>query len=167
MASDALPNVADDMAIGISYELRLDDDRLLDQATDDDPLFYLHGRGNIIGGLEDALSGMAVGAETDVVVAPEDGYGELDPDAFRLVPYDAFPADMQVAEGLEVELNDPDQPGQVYAVVSELREDGVLMDLNHPLAGQTLHFHVKVVAVRPATATELDHGHIHGPGHAH
>jgi FKBP-type peptidyl-prolyl cis-trans isomerase SlyD len=167
MASDVTPSVADDMAVGIAYELRLDDEQLLDQAPDGDPLFYLHGRGNIIEGLEDALTGMKVGAETDVVLAPTDGYGEVDEDAFRLVPRDAFPADMQVAEGLEVELNDPDEPGQVYAIVSELREDGVLMDLNHPLAGETLHFHVKVVAVRPATATELEHGHIHGPGHAH
>jgi FKBP-type peptidyl-prolyl cis-trans isomerase SlyD len=167
MASDELPYVADDMAVGIAYELRLDDDQLLDKAPEDDPLFYLHGRDNIIEGLEDALSGMEVGAEKDVKVAPADGYGEPDAEAFRLVPYDAFPADMQVAEGLEVELNDPDQPGQVYAVVSELRDDGVLMDLNHPLAGQTLHFHVKVVAVRPATSTELEHGHVHGPGHEH
>jgi FKBP-type peptidyl-prolyl cis-trans isomerase SlyD len=167
MAFEALPIVADDMAVGISYELRLDDDRLLDQAPEDDPLFYLHGRGNIIGGLEDALTGMKVGAETDVVLAPADGYGELDEDAFRLVSYDSFPADMEVAEGLEVELDDPDEEGHFYAVVSELREDGVLMDLNHPLAGQALHFHVKVVAVRPATATELQHGHVHSPGHAH
>lgn len=167
MASDGLPNVADDMAVGISYELRLDDNRLLDEAPDDDPLYYLHGHRNIIGGLEDALTGMAVGEETDVILAPADGYGHMDPDAFRLIPYDAFPAEMEVAEGLEVELNDPEQPGQVAAVVSELRDDGVLMDLNHPLAGETLHFHVKVVAVRPATDNELDHGHIHGPGHAH
>lgn len=167
MESGASEYVADNMAVGIAYELRLDDNRLLDQAPEDDPLFYLHGQGNIIEGLEDALSGMEVGAETDVVVAPADGYGDVDPDAYRLVPYDAFPADMQVAEGLEVELNDPDQSGRIYAVVSELHEDEVLMDLNHPLAGETLHFHVKIVSVRPATETELDHGHIHGPGHTH
>lgn len=152
--------VKDDMVVGLDYTLRLDDGEVLDTSANKKPLEFLQGRGQIVHGLEQALNGMAVGDAKSVVVAPADGYGEADPDAFETVPYDVFPPELELAEGMR--LNMRDQEGQVFtAFVEELGSDGVVLDFNHPLAGETLHFDVKIASLRPATQEELAHGHAH------
>ncbi len=159
--------VADGVVVSLDYTLRLDSDEVVDASGDQGPLVFLQGVGQIIPGLERELAGMVVGDEKSVSVAPADAYGELNPDAFESVPRDLFPADMELAEGVELHLQDQDG-GIAAAFVSEVHPDSVLLDFNHPLAGETLNFDVKVAALRPATQEELAHGHAHGPhGHGH
>ena len=159
--------VADGLVVSLAYTLRLDDGEEIDSAASDDPLVYLHGAGNIIPGLEDALSGMKIGDVRSVSVSPVDAYGDIDEDAFELVPYDAFPADVDLEEGMGLSMVDNNTGQQMYAYISELRDDGALLDLNHPLAGETLHFTVEIVGLRRATTDEIAHGHAHTADHTH
>jgi len=166
--TEAKLTVADDLVVSLDYTLRLDDGEVIDTSTTDDgePLEFLHGRGQIIPGLEQSLVGMAIGDEKDVVVTPADGYGEEDPEAFQEVPLDVFPPDMTLEPGMGLGMRD--SSGQALnAYVVEVRPEGVLLDFNHPLAGETLYFSVKIAGLRPATEEELAHDHVHSPGHDH
>jgi FKBP-type peptidyl-prolyl cis-trans isomerase SlyD len=153
--------VADGLVVGLDYTLRLDDGETVDSSADEEPLEFLQGQGQIIPGLEQALYGMAVDDQKKVVVAPAEGYGEEDPDAFELVDRDVFPADLDLRPGAGLRMRDESGRSMV-AYVAEVRPDEVLLDFNHPLAGETLHFEVKIAALRPATSEELEHGHAHG-----
>ena len=159
--------VADDMVVQLDYTLTLSNGEIYDSSDETGPLEYIQGQGLIISGLEEALYGMAVGDEKDVVVTPDVGYGEYDPEAVQTLPRDVFPAEMELEPGMPIDLYDEDADEEIEAFIAEVDDDGVVVDFNHPLAGETLNFHVKVVAVRPATDEELDHGHGHGNGHAH
>jgi FKBP-type peptidyl-prolyl cis-trans isomerase SlyD len=153
--------VADEMVVSLDYILRLDDGQVIDSSDGREAFQFLQGRGQIISGLEKALYGMAVGEEKDVEVAPAEGYGETDPDAYQRVPQDIFPSDMGLTEGMELHLKD--QSGRaIEAYVVEISPEGVLLDFNHPLAGETLYFHVKVTDLRPGSSEEIAHGHVHG-----
>lgn len=158
------PNtVQNGLVISINYTLKLDDGEIVDESAGE-PLVYLHGADNIIPGLEQALTGLAVGDRKAVTVSPDDGYGEYEDDAVETIPRAAFPADVELEEGLVLAVRD--DSGQVYeAVVAEFDDNEVVLDFNHPLAGENLHFEVEIVDVREATAEELDHGHPHLEGH--
>ena len=170
MAKDSLDQdmaVADGLVVSLAYTLRLDDGEEIDSATSDVPLVYLHGAQNIIPGLEQALTGLKIGDTRSVSVEPGDAYGEMDPDAFELVPYDAFPGDVDLEEGMGLRMVDSGTGQQMDAYISELRDDGVVLDMNHPLAGETLHFDVEIVGLRRATPDEIAHGHAHNADHTH
>ena len=154
--------VANDHVVLIEYTLTLDDGELYDSSAETGPLEYLHGHDQIIAGLEAALEGMQVGEKKSVVVTPEFGYGEYDPEAVELVPHDTLPADMELELGMAVGLYDEENDQEIEAFVVEIGADGILLDMNHPLAGETLHFEVEVLGVRGATAEEIAHGHAHG-----
>jgi FKBP-type peptidyl-prolyl cis-trans isomerase SlyD len=152
--------VADGMVVSLDYTLRLDDGQVVDSSNGREALQFLQGQGQIIPGLEQALYGMGVGEEKEVEVAPGDGYGETDPDAYQMVPHNLFPPDMELNEGMGLRMRDESgQPLEAY--VADVSPDGVLLDFNHPLAGETLYFHVKIADLRPGTSEELDHGHVH------
>ncbi|MCA9868112.1 MAG: peptidylprolyl isomerase [Anaerolineales bacterium] len=159
--------VADGLVVSLAYTLRLDDGEEIDSAAADDPLVYLHGAQNIIPGLEQALTGLKVGDARTVSVNAIDAYGDVDTDAFELVPYDAFPADVDLEEGMGLRMVDESTGRQVDAYISELTDDGALLDMNHPLAGETLHFDVEIVGLRRATSDEIAHGHAHNADHTH
>ena len=164
--TDAKLTVTDGLMVGLDYTLRLDDGEIIDSSSGQEQLKFLQGRGQIIPGLEQALYGMAVEDEKDVVVAPADGYGEQDPDAFELVARDVFPPDLDLKPGLGLRMRD--DSGQALEVhVAEVRPEDVVLDFNHPLAGETLYFHVKIAALRAATSEELAHGHIHEADDGH
>ncbi len=159
--------VADGMVVSLDYVLTLSDGEEIDSSRGQEPLVYLHGQGQIIPGLEKELLGMAVGDGKTVSVLPAEGYGDVDEDAIQLVPHNVFPDDLNLAAGLQVRMQ-TEEGHPLTAQVAEIRDDGVLLDFNHPLAGETLHFEVKIAALRPATSEELAHGHVHGPhGHHH
>jgi FKBP-type peptidyl-prolyl cis-trans isomerase SlyD len=161
--------VTDDVVVSLEYTLWLDEGgEVVDSSENEEPLEFIQGHGEIVPGLEQALYGMSVGDEKRVVVQPEDGYGELDPDAFQLLPRDAFPRDVELEPGMSLELQD-DSGDVMLAFVAEIRKDSILLDFNHPLAGEILHFKVKVVGLRPATPEELEHDHVHfgTDGHDH
>ncbi len=158
-------NVADDMVVSITYALEVNGE-LLDRADETDPMLFLQGHGNIIPGLEDALYGMEVGDAKEVTVAPADAYGELDPDSRDEIPLEVLPDDYEPVIGDALRLRDTESEEVFEVFVSEVTDDVVVVDFNHPLAGETLTFQVQIVGLRPATAEELAHGHVHD-GHAH
>lgn len=157
--------VTDGMVVSLDYTVRLDDGQVVDSTQEQDALEFLQGAGQIIPGLEQALYGMGVGEEKEVELAPAEGYGDKNPEAFQEVPKDIFPDDMTLTPGTGLQLRD--QSGKVVvAYVAEVRPETVVLDLNHPLAGETLHFEVKISDLRPATSEEVAHGHAHDAGHA-
>jgi len=163
MSKDSVQN---GVVVSMEYSLQVDGETI-DSSQGQDPLEFLTGHGNIISGLEREMIGMKVGESKDVVIAPKDGYGEYDDEAYLDVPQDQFPGDMNIKEGLELTVRNDDGEGR-YARVDSIVEGTVRLNFNHPLAGDELHFSVKVVGLRAPTDEELDHGHVHqGGGHHH
>lgn len=157
--------IGNNSVVSFHYELTNNAGEVLDASPDDQPLTYLHGAGNIIRGLENEMAGKAVGAEFKVTVQPEDGYGVHQPQLIQEVPKSAFPD----PDGLQLGMRFSAQSdqGTMSVVISQVGPDTVTVDANHPLAGEVLHFAVRIADIRDATREELDHGHVHGPGHAH
>jgi FKBP-type peptidyl-prolyl cis-trans isomerase SlyD len=162
-----LQTAGDGKVVSIHYTLRDDDGDEIDSSADGEPLEYLHGAGNIVPGLEAAMAGRKVGDKFKVDVAPADGYGEVEEDQVRAVPRTDFPDGVEPEIGMQLFARGPDgNPMPVWVVSAD--DEEVVLDANHPLAGETLHFEVEVVAIRAASAEEIDHGHPHGPdGHGH
>jgi len=159
--------IADKHVVSIHYTLTDDGGETLDTSSGGAPLTYLHGADNIIPGLESALTGKNVGDEVDVTIAPAEAYGEIDAELVQAVPREAFEGIDDIVPGMQFEARSPEGHAQVV-VVEDVTDEEVVIDGNHPLAGKTLHFAVKVEDVREASEEELAHGHVHGPGgHAH
>ena len=153
--------VAPQKVVAIEYTLKDDAGHVLDTSDGRKPLEYLHGAGNIVAGLEKALDGKDVGSSLSVTVPPEDGYGVYDERLRQNVAIRKLP-ERKAQVGMAFRLQAPD--GARHFIVTSVRGDYAMLDGNHPLAGQTLHFEVKVVDVREPSAEELEHGHVHGPG---
>jgi FKBP-type peptidyl-prolyl cis-trans isomerase SlyD len=133
---------------------------LLESVSADEALEYLHGYENIVPGLENALEGKTVDDAFDVTVTPENGYGEYDEDLIEELDRDDFDFDEEddmLEVGMEIEMLDEDGD-IVEGTIKELRGDVVVVDLNPPLAGQTIRYQGRVVAVRDATEEELEWG---------
>ncbi|HEY7957354.1 MAG TPA: peptidylprolyl isomerase [Polyangia bacterium] len=158
--------IADKKVVRIDYTLKNAEGQLLDSSDEGEPLSYLHGAQQIVPGLERELAGLEEGQSKDVVVAPEEGYGLPDPEGVFGVPRAAFPEDAQLAVG-QTFVGEDDAGAQVPVRVVEVKDDMIMVDANHPLAGVTLYFHVEVREVRDATSDELAHAHAHGAGHEH
>lgn len=157
--------VQNGQVVSMEYTLKVDG-VVTDSSEGREPLEYVHGAGNIIPGLEREITGMALGDSKNVLVAAADGYGEEDDNAFMDVPRDQFPAEIPMEVGTELQVKN--QAGQpMFARIDKVGKQTVRLDFNHPLAGKELHFSVKVVGLRDATAEEKEHGHVHGPGHGH
>ena len=146
---------------GIHYTLRDNSGAVLDSSDGREPLYYLHGAGNLIAGMEEGLEGKTEGDKFELKVSPEKGYGEKDPTMTQKVPRSAF-GDQEVKKGMKFSTD----RGAVVTV-TEVGLDAVTVDANHPLAGVELNFDVEVMEVRNATADEIQHGHVHGPGGHH
>lgn len=157
--------VQEGVVVSMDYTLRVDGE-VLDTSDDAGPLQFLAGYDNIVPGLEREMIGMKIGESKDVVVKPEDGYGEFDEEGFMDVPRSEFPSDVEIEVDVELSVTDEDGQNQ-YARVESVTKDTVRLDFNHPLAGAELNFHVTVVALREPTAEELEHGHVHEEGHHH
>jgi FKBP-type peptidyl-prolyl cis-trans isomerase SlyD len=138
----------------MDYTLRLDEGEVVDSSEDREPLQFIAGQGQIIPGLEEELYGMEVGDEKHVVVPPEKGYGEFDADLFETLPRNIFPEDMELEPGLGFRMRTRDGR-MAIAYVHEVKDGEVVVNLNHPLAGKTLHFDVEIADLREATEEEL------------
>ena len=135
--------------------------------SDDGSFAYLHGANNIIPGLETALVGKTAGDELSVSVIAAEAYGERDKEKLQEVPRTMFDDGSEISVGSQFHAEGPDDQMLVVTVM-EIKDDNVVIDGNHPLAGVDLNFEVKVIEVRDALAEELEHGHVHGPdGHDH
>ena len=158
--------IANDTVVTLDYRLHLGDGKTVDASEPGDPLVYLHGYEEIVPGLERALEGKGAGEKLQVVVKPEDGYGEYDPESVEEVPRSELPADLNLVAGEIITGTDPDGDEMDF-LIKEVKKDTVVLDFNDPMAGKTLHFDVTVREVRAATDEEKEHGHAHVPGQEH
>jgi FKBP-type peptidyl-prolyl cis-trans isomerase SlyD len=156
--------IANQKVVTIDYTLRDDQGDVLDSSQGQEPLTYIHGAGNIIPGLENALAGKGPGESLKVTIPPAEGYGDRDEELVQKVPRDRFPGG-SVEVGMRFHAQG--SAGSQVVTVVAVDEGNVTVDANHPLAGMTLAFDVKVLEVRDATADELQHGHVHGKGGHH
>jgi FKBP-type peptidyl-prolyl cis-trans isomerase SlyD len=159
--------IAANKAVSIDYTLTNDAGEVIDSSAGGAPLVYLQGAGNIIRGLEKALLGKQAGDELDVSVEPEDAYGEYSAELVATLNRSMFEGVDELEVGMQFHASGPDGSMQIVTI-RELDGDDVIVDGNHPLAGQRLNFKVKVIEVRDASEEEVAHGHVHGEGgHQH
>ena len=152
--------------VSIDYTLTNDAGQVLDTSKGRQPLVYLHGNGSIIPGLENALQGKHEGESIKVTIEPEQGYGARNEQMVQAVPRERFQGIKDIRPGMQFQAQGPQ--GSRIVTVTNVGDDSVTIDANHPLAGTRLNFDVNVVNIRNATAEELQHGHAHGPGgHQH
>jgi FKBP-type peptidyl-prolyl cis-trans isomerase SlyD len=156
--------VTKDTVVTLTYELLDSDGELIESS--ETPVEYLHGGyDGIFPRVEEALSGKSVGEECRIRLEPEDAFGDYDAELVRMEPREKFPGNIEV--GMRFEGRGEDTGTMVIYTVTDIAEDKVVVDGNHPLAGQTLQFACTVTGVRAATEEELEHGHVHGEGGHH
>ncbi|MFZ5756725.1 MAG: FKBP-type peptidyl-prolyl cis-trans isomerase [Pseudomonadota bacterium] len=149
----------------IHYTLTSDAGETLDSSAGREPLAYLHGFGNIIPGLEQALLGKQAGDKLKVSIPPDQAYGVRNDELVEVVPRSAFGGAPDLEVGMQFQARTPE--GMRVVTIVDVEGDEITLDGNHPLAGETLHFDVEIVTVRAATQEELAHGHVHGEGGHH
>jgi FKBP-type peptidyl-prolyl cis-trans isomerase SlyD len=149
--------ITDGRVATIHYTLTDDAGQVIDKSSTDKPLSYLHGAGNIVPGLEKALDGKQVGDSLKVDVAPEQGYGPHHEGMVQSVPHSAFPDISAVKQGMQFEARS--ERGPMVVTVTNIGDEHVTVDGNHPLAGKSLHFAVEVADIREATEQESNQGH--------
>jgi len=163
--------------VELDYTLRVQDGDVVESSQEEGPLQYLHGNGEIPERLEKALDGLDTGAELELTLAPEEAFGEYDLEALTTVPRAEFPADAELEQDqwiqVEVQLEDAedaDEGEDGYELemrVVEVNDESVVLDANHPLAGKTITYTVKVRESHEASETELAGRHVHGPDCEH
>jgi FKBP-type peptidyl-prolyl cis-trans isomerase SlyD len=141
----------------MDYTIRLASGQVVETSVGQEPLTYLHGRRQIVPGVEKAIDGLESGALLEVVVPPGEAYGNRDPSGVFVVPRAAFPTGEEVGPGMMFSASRPDGKTITFRVV-ECNDELVLVDTNHPLAGETLHISIHVHHVRAATNEELFNG---------
>jgi len=157
--------IGKDTVVTINYELSDTAGKLIERTRE--PISYLHGGyQGIFTRVEQALDGKDTGDSCEVRLEPEDAFGEYDKQLVRTEPRDRFPANVTV--GMQFEGSPEGSKEYIVYTVTDVADNQVVVDGNHPLAGQTLVFNCTVTGVRTATGEELSHGHVHGPhGHHH
>lgn len=141
--------ISEGSTVSIEYTLRLEDKEVVDSNVGSEPLTYVHGSHQIISGLEKALEGMKIGDSKKVTINPEEGYGPVIQEAFVEVKKEQIPQD---ALKIDTQLQGRDANGRDFtARVAEIKDTTVVLDFNHPLAGRTLFFDVKVLEIEKAS----------------
>lgn len=159
-------NITKDFVVEMDYILTDKNGNVLDASEKGEPLAYLHGHQNIVPGLEKELEGRKANDSFKVTVTPEEGYGPKRDELLKEVPKADLSGIPDLEVGLQLQADTP-YGVQVFEV-TEIKGDTVVLDGNHPLAGEELNFDIKILSVRVATSEELTHGHAHGPhGHHH
>ncbi len=144
--------IQDNQVVSIEYEVR-DGDKVVDSNMGGAPLVFMFGKGQIIPGLENGIKDMNIGDKADVLVKPADAYGEYNPEATQEVPKEQF-AGIDLTEGMTL-YGQGEDGGTVQVIVKEIKDDSVVIDFNHPLAGKELMFTVAINNVRDASPEEV------------
>lgn len=157
--------------VSLTYDLYVNGNEgtevLEESATEEQPLVFIYGAGMMLPKFEENLQGLSAGDAYEFRLSAEDAYGTYDEEAVASLPMDMFKDQDMPEIGSFLPLQD-NHGNRFQGMVVSIAEDGVVVDLNHPMAGQDLHFKGNILEVRPATPEELDHGHVHGPdGHHH
>lgn len=157
--------ITKDTVVTLEYRVTDSDGGLVDDGKH--PLTYLHGGyGGIFDRIEVELQGKNVGDKLEVKLQPEEAFGDYDESLIAIEPRDLFPDNIEVGMQFERGSEDEEDDGLLYTI-TDIADDKVVVDGNHPLAGQSLVFSCTVTEVRQASAEELSHGHVHGPGGHH
>ena len=150
--------IAKHKVVSIDYTLTANDGQVLDSSEGHAPLSFIHGIGQIIPGLEKALLGKSKGDQLDVVVPPDEGYGERNESLCQRIPKSEFEASDELELGMQFRVDT--NSGPMVITIVEIEDETVTVDGNHRLAGMTLQFNVEVRDVRDATDVEIAHGHV-------
>jgi FKBP-type peptidyl-prolyl cis-trans isomerase SlyD len=171
-----MATIAQNSVVTLTYDLSVTDENqqkvLVEQAEADEPMVFLFGHSGLPEEFESQLDGKSAGDSFSFSLTPEQGYGDYDQQAVVEIPKQVFEIDGQVDDqmlqvGNYLPMAD-NEGNHMQAKVVEIGDEQVTMDFNHPLAGMVMHFDGKIQDVRPATAEELAHGHVHGEGgHQH
>ncbi|CAG4997714.1 FKBP-type peptidyl-prolyl cis-trans isomerase SlyD [Dyadobacter sp. CECT 9275] len=161
--------------IALVYTLQIPDSDgemdIVEVVTEEDPMYFIQGISGLPEGFENQIEGLAVGDHFEFTVSPEAGYGEFDPEAIVDLPKSVFQMpDVDQEELLQIGNIIPmtnEEGERMHGQVVEIKEDVVIMNFNHPLAGKEMHFEGKILSIRPATQEEISHGHVHGEGGVH
>jgi len=158
-------NIVKDTVVTITYKVNDLEGNLLEQS--DEPVSYLHGGyDNIFPLVEQALEGKQVGDTVDIKLQPADAFGEYEESLVRMETREMFPETIEV--GMQFVGSPMDGGEEMLYTVTDIADDKVVVDANHPYAGQAVHFQCVVAEVRPASPDEVSHGHAHGAhGHHH
>lgn len=157
-------HIAMNTVVSITYELRDTDGNILESTSE--PVTYLHGGyDNIFPRVEEELHGKKVGDSIVLTLEPADAFGEYDEELVQIEPLSAFPVD-KVEVGMQFEGEDPTGDVVLYTI-TDIGDDKVVVDGNHPWAGERVNFKCTVTDIRPATKEEINHGHVHGAGGHH
>jgi len=153
--------IKQNMVVAFSYILKDEQGHELEQSTEADPMVYLHGHRNMMQGVEEALTGKDEGDELSVTLPPERAYGLVKDDAGQRIPIKhLLTKHKKYKPGMAVKVNTRD--GTKDVVITKVGRFNVDVDTNHPLAGKTVTFDIKILKVREASAGEISHGHTHG-----
>ncbi|GAA3974175.1 peptidylprolyl isomerase [Allohahella marinimesophila] len=161
--------ISNNSVVEVSYRILDSEGELLDQTEDGEPMVYLHGHNNLMPALEKALDGKAAGDDVEITLQPSEAFGELQPDSVQRVSKKHFKQYGKLSVGDVIPLRTED--GQKIVTITKVGHSMVDVDTNHPYAGKTVQFKVKVLRERAATEEEVAHGHAHGfdgeSGHHH
>lgn len=152
--------------VTVNFTLTDDSGNVLDTTDHGGPFSYIAGKGMVLPKLEEAVSVMMIGTKKQLKLVAKDGYGEYKEDAVQSVGKENFPEDFILEAGMEYMASNPDGV-QMPFIITNVEAETVTIDFNHPLAGKNLNFDLELIDVRDATAEELAHGHVHGPGGHH
>jgi FKBP-type peptidyl-prolyl cis-trans isomerase SlyD len=157
-------HIAMNTVVSITYELSDVDGNILESTSE--PVNYLHGGyDNIFPKVEEELHGKKVGDVITLGLEPEDAFGEYDEELVQIEPVSAFPTD-KLEVGMQFEGEDPTGDVVLYTI-TDIGDGKVVVDGNHPWAGERVNFKCTVTGIRPATKEEINHGHVHGEGGHH
>jgi FKBP-type peptidyl-prolyl cis-trans isomerase SlyD len=151
--------IENNTVVTVDYVLTNDQQEELYSSEHDEAIIYLHGSGELLDGLEQALDGRTSGEHFSVTLQPAEAYGDNQPELIQTMHMDEFDG-VEMSEGMELEGEDPDGNFRLLRV-QKIEDDNVTINMNHPLAGMVLHFALEIKEVRPATEEELAHGHVH------
>jgi FKBP-type peptidyl-prolyl cis-trans isomerase SlyD len=157
--------IAKHNVVTMHYTLKDGEGQTIDSSEGQEPLVFIQGVGQIIPGLETELEGKVKGDKLQVVIKPEDAYGERSDQMIQNVPKSEFQDAGELAVGMQFQVETDNGP--IALTIIEILDEEVVLDGNHPLAGVTLHFDVEIADVRVATEDEISHGHVHGKGCNH
>lgn len=158
--------------VAVTYNLRLQDEDgdfdVVEVVDEQDPMYFIWGLSGLPEEFENNLLGLSAGDTFDFRIAPEKGYGEVDPGAIIDLPRSLFEeegvnTDELLVLGNSIPMTN-EEGDRLQGIVVDISEETVTLNFNHPLAGREMDFSGKIVLVRNATATELEHGHVHGEG---
>jgi FKBP-type peptidyl-prolyl cis-trans isomerase SlyD len=155
--------IAENKVVTLNFTLTDDAGNVLDSTDHEGPFSFISGKGMVLPKLEEAVSVMMIGTKKQLMLNAKDAYGEFNEDAVQAVGKENFPEDFILEAGMEYMASNPDGV-QMPFIITNVEDETVTIDFNHPLAGKNLNFDLELLDVRDTTAEELAHGHVHGAG---